>query len=56
MKSGYQFCNNCGKNGHIFQQCIHPIISNGIIACRKNRLEKKSLPLNEIILIKFPPA
>jgi 8-oxo-dGTP pyrophosphatase MutT (NUDIX family) len=35
MKSGYQFCNNCGKNGHIFQQCINPIISNGVVACRK---------------------
>ena len=41
MKSGtYQFCNNCGKSGHIFQQCLQPIISNGIIACRKNGLGK----------------
>jgi hypothetical protein len=31
MKS-YNFCNNCGKNGHIFQNCKKPIISSGIIS------------------------
>ena len=25
------FCNNCGKNGHLFHQCKLPITSNGII-------------------------
>ena len=40
MNTKYQFCNNCGKNGHIFQHCLQPIISNGIITCRKNRNEK----------------
>jgi len=30
------FCNNCGKLGHIFYECKSPIISNGIIAFRKN--------------------
>ena len=25
------FCNNCGKGGHSFHQCKHPIISVGII-------------------------
>ena len=24
MKS-YNFCNNCGKNGHLFHQCKNPI-------------------------------
>lgn len=28
------FCNNCGKSGHLFHQCKHPIISNGIIVFR----------------------
>ena len=26
-----QFCNNCGKTGHLFQNCKKPIISSGII-------------------------
>lgn len=30
------FCNNCGRNGHIFQQCKQPITSIGIIAFRYN--------------------
>ena len=34
-KSTYQFCNNCGKQGHLFNQCKNPIISSGIIAFRK---------------------
>ena len=28
----YQYCNNCGKSGHIFQNCKKPIISSGIIS------------------------
>ena len=28
------FCNNCGKNGHLFHQCKVPITSIGIIALR----------------------
>ena len=30
------YCNNCDKTGHTFQSCRLPIISNGIIAFRKN--------------------
>jgi ADP-ribose pyrophosphatase YjhB (NUDIX family) len=30
-----QYCNNCGKYGHLFSNCIVPITSLGIIACRK---------------------
>ena len=29
------FCNNCGKNGHVFHTCKHPITSIGIIIFRK---------------------
>jgi hypothetical protein len=32
----YNNCNNCGKKGHIFNQCKMPITSIGIIAIRKN--------------------
>mgnify|MGYP001169232731 FL=1 len=28
----FNFCNNCGKNGHVFQSCKEPITSVGIIA------------------------
>ena len=31
------YCNNCGKKGHGYYQCRLPIISNGIIAIRKNK-------------------
>lgn len=30
----YNFCNNCGKNGHLFHNCRQPITSIGIIAFR----------------------
>ena len=30
-----QYCNNCGKHGHLFSSCVVPITSLGIIACRK---------------------
>ena len=29
------FCNNCGKQGHVFHICKQPIISNGLIAFRR---------------------
>tara|TARA_B100001142_G_scaffold329865_1_gene394799 strand:+ start:3628 stop:4434 length:807 start_codon:yes stop_codon:yes gene_type:complete len=34
MKS-YQFCNNCGKNGHLYHCCKKPITSSGIIGFKK---------------------
>ena len=30
------YCNNCGKSGHVFHQCKIPITSNGIISFRNN--------------------
>ena len=30
----FNFCNNCGRNGHAFHQCKHPITSTGVIAVR----------------------
>jgi 8-oxo-dGTP pyrophosphatase MutT (NUDIX family) len=35
MSEYNQNCSNCGKNGHLFQQCKYPITSVGIIAFRK---------------------
>lgn len=34
------YCNNCGKQGHLYHQCKLPITSNGIIAFRKNNDEQ----------------
>ena len=31
----YNFCNNCGRTGHLFHQCKNPITSLGIICFRK---------------------
>ena len=31
------FCNNCGKQGHLFHRCKKPISSIGVIAFRKSR-------------------
>ena len=35
MMRTYQFCNNCGKQGHLFNQCKKPIISVGIIIFKR---------------------
>jgi len=37
------FCNNCGKQGHVFHSCKLPIISNGLIVYR----DKKPDPVYE---------
>jgi hypothetical protein len=29
------YCNNCGKYGHLFSNCVVPITSIGVIVCRK---------------------
>ena len=31
----YYFCNNCGKQGHVFGHCKLPITSVGIVAFRR---------------------
>jgi 8-oxo-dGTP pyrophosphatase MutT (NUDIX family) len=35
------FCNNCGKYGHILNQCKMPITSNGVVVFRINPKTKK---------------
>ena len=41
MSKSFNFCNNCGKNGHVFHSCKHPIKSIGIIVFRlyENKLQ-----------------
>lgn len=56
------FCNNCGKYGHVFHQCKQPITSLGIIAFRSssNGLEylmirrRNSLGFLEFMRGKYP--
>jgi len=36
MNRTFNFCNNCGKAGHVFHTCKHPITSIGLIAFRMN--------------------
>lgn len=58
------YCNNCGKNGHIYHQCKQPITSIGIIAFRKNKTNglieyllirrKHSLGFSDFIAGKYP--
>ena len=41
-KSSVFFCNNCGKSGHIFNQCKLPIMSSGVIAFRIHPTTKQT--------------
>ncbi len=48
--STYDFCNNCGKTGHLYHQCKKPITSTGIILFRKNK-DNKDNNNNEYLMI-----
>ena len=37
------YCNNCGRQGHLYNQCKLPITSNGIIAFRQINQELQYL-------------
>lgn len=39
----YNFCNNCGKHGHLFHQCKNPITSIGIIVFNNDGPETEYL-------------
>ena len=41
--NGFLFCNNCGKNGHLFNKCIKPICSYGIILFKREKKKIKYL-------------
>lgn len=36
-----QTCRNCGINGHLYKDCIHPIMSFGIICYKVDHTDKK---------------
>ena len=58
----YNFCNNCGKGGHVFHMCKHPITSIGMILFRmyENKIQflmikrKHSLGFVEFMRGKYP--
>jgi ADP-ribose pyrophosphatase YjhB (NUDIX family) len=62
MNKSFNFCNNCGKNGHQFHSCKHPITSIGIITFRMldNNIQylmikrKHSLGFVEFMRGKYP--
>jgi len=62
MNKSFNFCNNCGKSGHAFHNCKHPITSIGIIIFRmyENKLQyllikrKHSLGFVEFLRGKYP--
>ena len=35
FNKNYNICNNCGKSGHVYNNCKVPITSYGIISFRK---------------------
>jgi len=45
-KNSGNYCNNCGKTGHIFHNCKIPITSLGVIAFRSNK------GINEYLMIR----
>ena len=45
MMKTYQFCNNCGKQGHMFHRCKKPITSIGIIIFRIINGERQYLTI-----------
>ena len=42
----YNFCNNCGKHGHLFHQCKNPITSIGIIVFNNDE------PITQYLMIR----
>ena len=47
MEKQDNYCNNCGKQGHLYSQCKVPITSYGVIAFRYNPILKE----NEYLMV-----
>jgi len=48
----YNFCNNCGKHGHLFHQCKNPITSLGIIVFNNKEYKKDKSKEIEYLMIR----
>jgi 8-oxo-dGTP pyrophosphatase MutT (NUDIX family) len=53
IKKYNTYCVNCNNKGHKFKNCIHPILSHGIICLHLNNFSIKKLLNKEINIIKF---
>jgi|TARA_R110002072_G_scaffold159134_9_gene310200 8-oxo-dGTP pyrophosphatase MutT (NUDIX family) len=40
------YCNNCGIKGHVYKDCSSPILSCGVLLCKKEEGEYKVLMIN----------
>ena len=50
----YNFCNNCGENGHAFHQCKKPITSIGVLVYKlDNKTGEKQFLMILVLQIKF---
>ena len=43
MNKSYNFCNNCGMQGHVYHSCKIPITSIGIVAFKNTDVGPKYL-------------
>lgn len=58
------FCGNCGKVGHLFKECIEPVISIGVIAYKRSLdgikylsvMRRHSYAFVEIVRAKYNPT
>jgi 8-oxo-dGTP pyrophosphatase MutT (NUDIX family) len=41
------YCTNCNKKGHVYKNCLEPIISNGIISIYINNFNKENFDILE---------
>ena len=48
----YSFCNNCGKQGHLFHQCKNPITSLGIIVFDNSNYKQNNSKEIEYLMIR----
>jgi 8-oxo-dGTP pyrophosphatase MutT (NUDIX family) len=48
----YNFCNNCGKHGHLFHQCKNPITSLGIIVFNDEKYREDNSNDIEYLMIR----
>ena len=48
----YNFCNNCGKHGHLFHQCKNPITSLGIIVFNDEKYKQDTSKEIEYLMIR----
>jgi len=64
MERKRAFCGNCGKTGHLFKECLEPVISIGVIAYKRTLdgikylsvMRRHSYAFVEIVRAKYNPT